>query len=138
MQAKKEKYRLWVARREAFSVYDEPGHTLMIVEMEGEPIKYEKGVAGKFVSRRSVTVHDRVGGHGLMDGYVMAYFEHGAAYSRFKGHRDGSSRISEGTWETYRTTGKLAGKHGRGTFKVSPGERRNEYILDLEGDYEAA
>jgi hypothetical protein len=138
MKEKKEKYKLWVVRREAFSVYDEPGHTLMIVEMEGEPIEYEKGVAGKFVSRRSVTVHDRVGGHGLMDGYVMAYFEHGAAYSRFKGHRDGSSRISEGTWETYRTTGKLAGKHGRGKFKISPGEHSNEYILDLEGDYEAA
>ena len=138
MKRKKEKFKLRVARREGFYVYDEPHHTLMIVEMEGEPIEYEKGVAGKFVSRRSVTVHDRIGGHGLMDGYVMAYFEHGAAYSRFKGHRDGSTKVSEGTWETYRATGKLAGMAGRGTFKVSPGEGWSEYILELEGEYEAA
>jgi hypothetical protein len=76
---KKEKYKLMVTRREAFEIDDEPDHSMMIVEMEGEPIEYQVGVAGEFVSRRSVTVHDRVRGWGLMEGYVMAHFQHGTA-----------------------------------------------------------
>ena len=73
---KKEQYKLWVTRREAFEIDDEPEHTMMIVEMEGEPIEYQVGVAGEFLSRRSITIHDRVRGWGLMEGYVMAYFQH--------------------------------------------------------------
>jgi hypothetical protein len=73
-----------------------------------------------------------------MQGYVMAYFQEGSAYSRFEGHRDGTTKISSGTWKTYHGTGKLAGIKGEGTFKVSTGERWNEYILELEGEYEAA
>jgi hypothetical protein len=135
---KKEKYRLWVTRREAFDIDDEPDHTMMIVEMEGEPLEYQVGVAGEFVSRRSITIHDRVKGWGLMEGYVMAFFQHGAAYSRFKGNRDGLKKITEGTWKTYRGTGKLAGTKGQGDFTLVPTENRGEFVLHIEGDYEAA
>ena len=134
---RKDKYNLRVTRREAIYVHDEPDHTLMIVEMEGEPIEYEVGVAGEFVSRRSITFHDRVKGSGPMQGYVMANFEHGAVYSRFEGQRDGRTKISTGTWKTYKGTGKLTGIKGEGTFKVTPGDRWNEFIMEMEGEYEA-
>ncbi len=135
---KKEKYRLWVTRREGFDIDDEPDHTMMIVEMEGEPVEYQVGVAGEFISRRSITIHDRVRGWGLMEGYVMAYFQHGAVYSRFKGNRDGLKKITEGTWKTYRGTGKLAGTKGQGNFTLVPTEKTGEFVLHIEGDYEAA
>jgi hypothetical protein len=135
---KKEKYKLMVTRREAFEIDDEPDHSMMIVEMEGEPIEYQVGVAGEFVSRRSVTVHDRVRGWGLMEGYVMAHFQHGTAYSRFKGSRDGLNKVTEGTWTTYRGTGKLTGTQGAGRFKLVPAEKQGEFILHIEGEYEAA
>ena len=135
---RKDKYLLTVTKIEALQVHDRPGHTLTLTEMEGEPIDYEPGLAGEFVSRRSVTFHDRTRGEGPMQGYVMAYFQEGSAYSRFEGHRDGTTKISSGTFKTYHGTGKLAGVKGEGTFKVSTGERWNEYILELEGDYEAA
>ena len=134
---RKDKYNLRVTRREAIYVHDEPDHTLMIVEMEGEPIEYEVGVAGEFVSRRSITFHDRVKGSGPMQGYVMANFEHGAVYSRSEGQRDGRTKISTGTWKTYKGTGKLTGIKGEGTFKVTPGDRWNEFIMEMEGEYEA-
>ena len=73
---KKEQYKMMVTRREAFEIDDEPDHSMMIVEMEGEPIEYQVGVAGEFVSRRSVTVHDRVRGWGLMEGYVTVSYTH--------------------------------------------------------------
>ena len=135
---RKEKYKLVVTRREAFEIDDEPDHSVMIVEMEGEPIEYQVGVAGKFVSRRSVTVHDRVRGWGLMEGYVTAHFQHGTAYSRFKGSRDGDNKVTEGTWTTYRGTGKLTGTQGSGKFKLVPAEKQGEFILHIEGEYEAA
>jgi hypothetical protein len=137
-QKRKDKYILRVTRREALQVHDEPGHTLMLVEMEGVPIEYEVGVAGEFVSRRSVTFHDRTRGSGPMQGYVMAYFESGAVYSHFEGHRDADNKISTGTWKTYRGTGKLRGIKGEGTFKVTPGGVGNEFIMEMEGEYEAA
>jgi hypothetical protein len=135
---KKEKYKLVVTRREAFEIDDEPDHSVMIVEMEGEPIEYQVGVAGEFVSRRSVTVHDRVRGWGLMEGYVTAHFQHGTAYSRFKGSRDGDNKVTEGTWTTYRGTGKLTGTQGSGKFKLVPADEQGEFILHIEGEYEAA
>lgn len=135
---RKDKYLLTVTKIEALQVHDKPGHTLTLTEMEGEPIDYEPGLAGEFVSRRSVTFHDRTKGAGPMQGYVMAYFQEGSAYSRFQGHRDSTSKISSGTWNTYHGTGKLAGIKGEGTFKVTASERWNEYILELEGEYEAA
>jgi hypothetical protein len=135
---KKEQYILRVTRREAFEIDDEPDHTMMIVEMEGQPIDYQIGLAGEFVSRRSVTIHDRVKGWGLMEGYVMAHFRHAAVFSRFKGSRDGLRKITEGTWKTYRCTGKLAGTQGEGKFKLVPAEKRDEFILHIEGEYEAA
>lgn len=133
---RKAKYRLRVTRREALYVHDEPDHTLMLVEMEGEPIEYTPGVAGEFVSRRSVNLHDRIKGSGSMQGYAMTHFQYGSVYSRFEGHRDGVSRITTGTWKTYRGTGKLANITGEGTFKVRAGESPNEFILDMEGEYE--
>ena len=36
---KKEQYKMMVTRREAFEIDDEPDHSMMIVEMEGEPIE---------------------------------------------------------------------------------------------------
>jgi len=135
---RKDKYLLRVTKIEVLQVHDKPGHTLTLTEMEGEPIDYKPGLAGEFVSRRSVTFHDRTKGSGPMQGYVMAYFQEGSAYSRFDGHRDGSTKSSAGTWKTYHATGKLAGIKGEGKFKVTAGERWNEYILELEGEYEAA
>jgi len=133
---RKATYKLRVTRREALYVHDEPDHALMLVEMEGEPLEYKVGVAGKFVSRRSVNFHDRVKGTGHMQGYATTSFEHGAVYSRFEGHRDGNSKVTTGTWKTYKGTGKLAGIEGDGTFKVTAGESPGEFILHMEGEYE--
>ena len=86
--SRKDKYKLRVTRRESFNIDDEPEHSIVVVEMEGEPIDYQVGVAGEFVSRRVVTIHDRIRGWGLMEGYVMAHFDNGSVYSRFNGSRD--------------------------------------------------
>ena len=133
---RKATYKLRVTRREALYVHDEPDHSLMVVEMEGEPIHYEVGVAGEFVSRRSVNFHDRIKGSGSMQGYAVTNFQHGSVYSRFEGHRDGKSRVTTGNWNTYKGTGKLAEIKGEGKFKVTTGEGSNEFILDMEGNYE--
>lgn len=133
---RKATYRLEITRREALYVHDEFDHTLMLVEMEGQPIDYQVGVAGQFVSRRSVTFHDRTAGTGEMMGYAITTFQDGAIYSRFEGHRDGASKVTKGTWKVYKGIGKLANIKGNGTFTVKPGQKGGEFILDLEGDYE--
>ena len=133
---RKATYKLRVTRREALHVHDESDHTLMLVEMEGEPIEYTPGAAGEFISRRSVNFHDRIKGSGSMQGYAMTHFQYGSVYSRFEGDRDGGTKVTTGTWETYRGTGKLASIKGEGTFKVTVGEAPNEFILDMEGEYE--
>ena len=133
---RKASYRLGVTRREALYVHDEPHHTLMLVELEGEPIEYTPGVAGKFLSRRSVNFHDRLKGSGLVQGYAMTYFENGSVYSRFEGNRDGDTKITTGNWQTYKVTGKLATIKGEGTFTVKAGDRSGEFILDMQGEYE--
>ena len=133
---RKAAYKLRVTRRECLYVHDEPDHTLMILELEGEPIEYEVGVAGEFVSRRSVNFHDRLQGSGSMQGYAVTNFQYGSVYSKFDGHRDGKTKLTTGTWETYRGTGKLANIKGKGEFKVTSGEAPGEFILDMEGDYE--
>ena len=133
---RKASYKLRVTRRECLYVHDEADHSLMILELEGEPIEYEVGVAGEFVSRRSVNFHDRVKGSGPMQGYTITNFQYGSVYSRFEGERDGKTRVSNGTWKTYKGTGKLAGIKGEGTFRVTAGENSNEFILDMEGQYE--
>ena len=130
---RKDKYKLRVIRREALYAHDEPDHTLMIVETEAEPIELE--MAGEFVSRRSVTFHDLIKGSGPMQGYAMVNFQHGSIYSRFKGHRNGDTKVSTGTWNTYRGIGKLGGVKGEGTFEVTAGERLDEFILYIEGEY---
>jgi len=106
------------------------------VEMEGEPIDYKPGVAGEFISRRSVNFHDRTKGSGSMQGYSMTHFQYGSVYSRFEGQRDGKSKTTKGTWQTYRGTGKLAAIKGKGTFTVTSGQAANEFILDMKGEYE--
>ena len=133
---RKATYKLRVTRREALHVHDEPDHSLMLVELEGEPIEYTPGVAGEFISRRSVNFHDRIKGSGSMQGYAMTHFQYGSVYSRFEGDRDGGTKVTTGTWETYRGTGNLASIKGEGTFKVTVGEAPNEFILDMEGEYE--
>jgi hypothetical protein len=133
---RKASYKLRVTRRECLYVHDEFDHTLMILELEGEPIEYEVGVAGEFVSRRSVNFHDRIKGSGPMQGYTVTNFQYGSVYSRFEGERDGNTRVSKGTWKTYKGTGKLAGITGEGTFRVTAGEGSNEFTLDMEGQYE--
>ena len=133
---RKATYKLRVTRREALYVHDEPDHALMLVEMEGEPLEYEVGVAGEFVSRRSVNFHDRTRGSGPMQGYAVTNFQYGSVYSRFEGSRDSKTKLTTGTWKTYRGTGKLAGIAGEGTFKVSAGESPTEFVLDMEGEYE--
>ena len=133
---RKATYKVRVTRREALPVHDEFGHSLQLVELEGEPLHYEVGVAGEFVSRRSVNFHDRVGGSGPMQGYAVTNFQYGSVYSRFEGHRDGESKVTTGTWKTYRGTGKLADLKGEGKFEVKAGEVPGEFILEMEGDYE--
>ena len=133
---RKASYKLRITRREALYVHDEPDHSLMLVEMEGEPIEYAPGVAGEFVSRRSVNYHDRIKGTGSMEGYAITNYQYGSVYSRFEGHRDGGTKVTTGSWETYKGTGKLVGIKGDGTFKVTAGERPNEFILEMDGNYE--
>jgi hypothetical protein len=135
MPHRKASYRITVVRREALYVGDEPDHSLMLTEMEGAPIKYEPGVAGKFVSRRSVGFHDRRQGAGPMMGYAITTFEDGAVYSRFDGKRDAKTKVTTGTWKTYKGTGKLKKIKGSGTFTVKAGKGYNEFVLDMEGDY---
>jgi hypothetical protein len=133
---RKASYKLHVTRRESLYVHDEPDHSLIVLELEGEPIEYEVGVAGEFVSRRSINFHDRIKGSGPMQGYTITNFQYGSVFSRFEGHRDGKTKVSNGTWTTYKGTGKLAGIKGEGTFRVTTGEGSNEFILDMEGEYE--
>lgn len=136
MAKRKATYKIFVTRREYMSVGDQPDHTLMLTELEGEPLELKVGVAGEFISRRSVGFHDRIKGSGKMEGYAMSTFQHGQVYSRFEGHRDASNKITSGTWKVYQGTGKLFGLTGQGTFTVKPTENSGEFILDMEGDYE--
>jgi hypothetical protein len=133
---RKATYKLRVTRREALHVHDEYDHQMMLVEMEGLPLHYEVGVAGEFVSRRSVNFHDRIASSGEMQGYAVTNFQYGSVYSRFKGHRDGESKVTKGTWETYKGTGKLDNIKGKGEFNVTSGDAPGEFILEMEGDYE--
>jgi hypothetical protein len=133
---RKATYKVRVVRREALQVHDEFGHSLMLVELDGEPLHYEVGVAGEFVSRRSVNFHDRIKGSGPMQGYAVTNFQYGSVFSRFEGQRDGESKVTTGTWKTYRGTGKLANIKGEGKFEVKAGDAPGEFILDMEGDYE--
>jgi hypothetical protein len=133
---RKASYRLIVTRREMLYVHDEFDHCLMLVEMEGEPVEYEVGVAGEFVSRRSVTFHDRTRGSGPMKGYTVTTFQQGAIYSVFEGERDAKTKLTKGTWKISKGQGKLAGITGDGTFTVKPGKVDREYLIDVEGDYE--
>ncbi len=136
LKKRKDKYLLRVTKVVSLQVHDKPGHALTLTEMEGEPIELTEGVAGEFVSRRSVTFHDRIKGSGPMQGYVQATFKHGAVQSRFEGHRDSTTKISAGTWQTYNGIGILANIKGGGTFKITPGNRRGEFFLELEAAYE--
>jgi len=128
-------YRLMVARREMLYVHDQFDHCLMLVEMDGEPIEYQVGVAGEFVSRRSVTFHDRIRGVGPMKGYAVTNFQHGSICSVFEGQRDAATKLTVGTWKIYKGLGKLSDIEGSGTFTVRQGERDREYILEVAGDY---
>jgi len=131
---RKATYRLMVTRREMLYVHDEFDHSLSLVEMEGEPLEYQVGVAGEFVSRRSVTFHDRVRGKGPMKGYATTNFREGSICSIFEGERVGSE--TKGTWKIYKGMGKLANIKGQGLFTVRAGEKDREYILEMDGDYE--
>ena len=133
---RKATYKLRITRRESLHVHDEFDHQLMLVEMEGTPLHYEVGVAGEFVSRRSVNFHDRIAGSGPMEGYAVTNFQYGSVYSRFEGQRDGETKLTTGTWKTYKGTGKLADIKGEGEFNVTTGEVPNEFILEMEGKYE--
>lgn len=133
---RKATYRLMVTRREMLYVHDEFDHSLMLVEMEGEPIEYQVGIAGEFVSRRSVTFHDRTRGSGPMKGYTITNFREGAVCSVFEGERDSKTKLTKGTWKIYKGMGKLATITGSGVFTVKAGKKDREYIIDIEGDYE--
>ena len=133
---RKASYRLMVTRREMLYVHDEFDHSLMLVEMEGEPVEYQAGVAGEFVSRRSVTFHDRIKGSGRMEGYAITTFQGGSISSKFEGRRDAASKLTEGTWTIYKGTGKLSSIKGSGHFTTKAGTRDREYILEITGNYE--
>ena len=129
-------YKLTVTRREMLYVNDVPDHSLMLTELEGEPINLKVGIAGEFVSRRSVGFHDRIKGYGHMEGYAISTFQYGQVYSRFEGQRDGATKITSGTWKVYRGTGKLSSLKGEGTFTVKPTDKHREFLLEMQGDYE--
>ena len=133
---RKASYRLMVTRREMLYVHDEFDHALMLVEMEGEPLEYQIGVAGAFVSRRSVTFHDRTRGAGYMKGYAITNFQEGSLYTVYEGNRDMTTKLTTGTWKVYKGMGKLSNLKGNGTFTVRDGSRDREYILEMEGDYD--
>jgi hypothetical protein len=130
---RKASFKIFVTRRELLSVGDVPDHTLMLTEMEGEPINYTPGVAGAFVTRRSVGVHDRTKGDGPMNGYALTIYENGAVYSRFRGDKLGAT--TKGKWEVYKGIGKLSTIKGTGTFTVTPSEPPGDFILEMEGEY---
>ncbi|MCX5888567.1 MAG: hypothetical protein NTY36_03845 [Deltaproteobacteria bacterium] len=130
---RKASFKIFVARREMLSVGDVPNHSLMLTEMEGEPIDYTPGVAGAFVSRRSVGFHDRTKGDGPMTGYATTIYENGAVYSKFRGDKMGA--MTKGKWEVYKGIGKLSSLKGAGTFTVTPTDKPGEFRLDMEGDY---
>ncbi len=133
---RKATYRLKVTRRETLYVHDEYDHALMLVEMEGEPVEYQVGVAGEFVSRRSVTFHDRVRGVGPMTGYAITTFRDGSICTRYEGRKEAGGSETTGDWSVYKGTGKLANMKGKGTYSVKPSETAGEFILNVEGDYE--
>ena len=132
---RKASFKIFVIRRESLYVGDVPDHTLMLTEMEGEPIEYSIGLAGDFLSRRSVTFHDRIKGTGPLQGYAITAFQHGSVYSRFEGNRDGQTKLSSGTWKTYKGSGTLSGIKGEGTFAVKPGAEAHEFIIEIQGEY---
>jgi hypothetical protein len=111
-------FKIYVTRREMLYVGDQPEHTLMLTEMEGEAVDYTPGVAGEFVSRRSVGFHDRTRGEGPM---------------RFEGVR--KKDVTTGTWKVYKGIGKLQNLQGSGTFEVKSTGKPNEFILDMQGEY---
>ena len=126
-------FKIFVTRRESLYVGDAPDHCLVLTEMEGEPIDYTPGVAGAFVSRRSVGIHDRTKGDGPMTGYACTIYENGAVYSKFQGDKLGA--MTKGKWEVYKGIGKLSTLKGAGIFTVSPTDKPGEFRLDMEGDY---
>jgi hypothetical protein len=130
---RKASFRIFVIRREMLAVGDVPDHTLMLTEMEGEPIDYTPGVAGAFVSRRSVGFHDRTKGDGPMTGYACTIYENGAVYSKFSGEKMGAA--TKGKWEVYKGIGKLSTLKGSGTFTVTPTTPPGDFILEMEGTY---
>jgi hypothetical protein len=130
---RKASFKIYVTRREMLYVGDQPDHTLMLTEMEGEALDYTPGVAGAFVSRRSVGFHDRTRGEGPMQGYAITHYEQGTVFSRFEGVRKGG--VTSGTWKVFRGIGKLGSLQGSGTFTVKPTEKHNEFILEMEGEY---
>jgi hypothetical protein len=130
---RKATFKIFVTRREMLSVGDQLDHTLMLMEMEGEPVDYSPGQAGEFVSRRSVGFHDRIKGEGPMQGYAMTLYEHGAVFSRFEGMR--KEGVTKGTWKVYKGVGRLANLQGKGVFTVKFSGIPNQFILDMEGEY---
>ncbi len=136
MPLRKATYKVTVTRREMLYVGDEPDHSLMLTELEGEPIEVPVGVAGEFISRRSVGFHDRIKGSGKMEGYAITTFQDGQVYSRFEGQRDAFTKLTTGTWKVYKGQGKLSNLKGQGEFTVKPTDRPREFILEIEGDYE--
>jgi hypothetical protein len=130
---RKATFKIFVTRREMLFVGDQPNHTLTLMEMEGVPVDYSPGVAGEFVSRRSVGFHDRTEGEGPMQGYAMTLYENGAVFSRFEGVR--KEGVTKGTWKVYRGLGRLANLQGNGTFTVKSPGIPNQFILEMEGEY---
>ena len=130
---RKASFKIFITRREVFYVGDVPDHALMLTEMEGEPINYTPGVAGEFVSRRSVGYHDRIKGDGPMHGYATTIYQNGAVYSRFRGDKMGE--MTKGKWEVYKGTGKLGTIKGAGTFTVTPTDKPGEFKMEMDGEY---
>ena len=71
-----------------------------------------------------------------MQGYAITTYQYGTVFSRFEGKRDGKTKLTSGTWKTYKGTGKLATVKGQGTFTVKAGDTPDDFVLAMEGDYE--
>jgi hypothetical protein len=82
-----------------------------------------------------VGFHERIQGGGALEGYAVTTLEERQVYTRYEGQRDSKTKVTSGTWKTYKGTGKLKNITGNGTFTVVAGSKPGEYILEMEGDY---
>ena len=130
---RKASFKIFVTRREMLSVGDVPDHSLMLTEMEGEPVDYTPGVAGAFVYRRSVGFHDRAKGDGPMTGYATDRLrERRRLFQIYRGQDGRHDQGQMGGLQRHRQAERpQRRRHLHGEAHDTPGD----FILEMEGDY---